>query len=69
MNRKKTYRIESRGGLGGQDGQSLIEYMILLALVVLVCVGTTKALGSKVHSKFREIRDQIEDGIPVRLNP
>lgn len=69
MSQMKTYRIESRGGLGGQKGQSLIEYMILLALVVLVCVGTTKALGSKVHSKFREIRDQIEDGIPVRLSP
>lgn len=52
-----------------EKGQSLIEYMILLALVVLVCVGTTKALGHKMHSKFREIREQIDDGIPVRLSP
>ncbi len=52
-----------------ESGQSLIEYMILLALVVLVCVGSTKLLGSKIHSKLREIRDQIDDGIPIRLNP
>lgn len=52
-----------------ESGQSLIEYMILLALVVLVCVGSTKLLGSKIHTKFREIRDQIDEGIPVKLNP
>ncbi|HEY8280052.1 MAG TPA: Flp family type IVb pilin [Bdellovibrionota bacterium] len=52
-----------------ESGQSLIEYMILLALVVLVCVGATKTLGTKIHSKLREIRDQIDEGIPVRLNP
>ncbi len=56
-------------GFRNESGQSLVEYMILLALVVLVCVGTTKALGSKIHSKFREIRNQIDTGIPVRLNP
>ena len=52
-----------------ESGQSLIEYMILLALVVLVCVGSTKLLGSKIHAKFNEIREQIDSGIPVRLNP
>lgn len=52
-----------------ESGQSLIEYMILVALVVLVCVGSTKLLGAKIHSKFREIRDQIDESVPVRLNP
>jgi Flp pilus assembly pilin Flp len=74
---KLLYRNESQRGSAGktlprtsnQKGQSLVEYMILLALVVLVCVGTTKALGHKLHSKFREIRNQIDEGIPVRLNP
>ena len=52
-----------------ESGQSLLEYMILLALVVLVCVGSTKALGNKIHSKLKEIRDHIDEGIPVNLNP
>ena len=51
-----------------QSGQSLLEYMILLAVVVLVCVGSTKALGSKIHTKFNEIKDQV-DGINIKLNP
>lgn len=52
-----------------QSGQSLLEYMILLALVVLVCVSSTKLLGKKVNTKFNEIRSQIDTGIPVQLSP
>lgn len=55
--------------LRDQSGQSLVEYMILLALVVLVCVGSTKLLGKKVNSKFKEIKEQIDVGVPVRLSP
>ncbi len=55
--------------LRNQKGQGLIEYMILLALVVLVCVGSTKSLGKKVNSKFKEIKEQIDSGVPVRLSP
>ena len=51
-----------------ESGQSLLEYMILLAVVVLVCVGSTKALGSKIHTKFNEIKEQV-DGINIKLNP
>jgi hypothetical protein len=42
---------------------------MLLAHLVLVCVGSTKLLGKKIHTKFREIRDQIDEGVPVRLSP
>ena len=55
--------------LKDQRGQGLIEYMILLALVVLVCVTTTKSLGTKINGKFKEIRDHIDQSIPVNLSP
>lgn len=55
--------------LRSEAGQSLVEYMILVALVVLVCVGSTKLLGKKINSKFKEMRTQIDEGIPVRLSP
>jgi|GEM_PF-767535 len=63
------FRNESHRITRNENGQSLIEYMILLALVVLVCVSTTKLLGQKVNTKFNEIRNQIDEGIPVRLSP
>jgi Flp pilus assembly pilin Flp len=52
-----------------ESGQSLVEYMILLALVVLVCVSSTKLLGKKINTKFNEIKSQIDESIPVRLSP
>ena len=55
--------------LRDERGQSLVEYMILMALVVLVCVGSTKLLGKKINSKFKEIKQQIDTGIPVNLSP
>jgi Flp pilus assembly pilin Flp len=52
-----------------ESGQSLIEYMILVALVVLVCVTSTKLLGTKINSKFKEIKEHIDSGINVKLEP
>ncbi|NUM88547.1 MAG: Flp family type IVb pilin [Bdellovibrionales bacterium] len=52
-----------------QNGQGVLEYLILVALVALVCVGGAKALGGKLHTKIGEVKDQIDSGIPVRLNP
>jgi Flp pilus assembly pilin Flp len=52
-----------------QSGQGLVEYIILVALVVLVCVGSSKLLGKKINSKLKEMKEQIDEGIPVRLNP
>jgi Flp pilus assembly pilin Flp len=52
-----------------QSGQSLIEYIILVALVVLVCVTSAKLLGTKVNAKLRDIKEQIDEHIDVRLSP
>lgn len=52
-----------------QKGQGLLEYLILVTLVVLVCVSSAKLLGKKLNSKFKEVKEQIDDGIPVNLSP
>jgi uncharacterized protein (UPF0333 family) len=52
-----------------QRGQGLLEYLILVALVVLVCVSTTKLIGRKLNSKLKDVKDQIEEGIQVNLSP
>lgn len=52
-----------------QKGQSLLEYVILVALVAMVSVSATKLLGKQINSKIKDIKQQIDDGIPVRLSP
>jgi Flp pilus assembly pilin Flp len=60
---------EGESMLRNQRGQGLLEYLILTALVALVCVGAAKLLGKKIQTKMKEVKNQIEEGIPVRLNP
>ena len=55
--------------MNNQKGQGLVEYIILMALVVLVCVSTTKLLGKKVNSKLKEVKEKIDEGITVNLSP
>ncbi len=52
-----------------ESGQGLVEYIILVALVVLVCVGSSKLLGKKINAKLKEVKEQIDEGIPVNLSP
>ncbi|MCO5141509.1 MAG: hypothetical protein M9962_00295 [Oligoflexia bacterium] len=55
--------------ISSESGQGLLEYIILTALVVLVCVGSTKLLGKKLNTKLKEMKTQIDQGIPVKLSP
>lgn len=52
-----------------QNGQGVLEYLILVALVTLVCVSSLKSLGTKLNSKIKEAKDHIENSIPVNLSP
>lgn len=52
-----------------QKGQSLVEYIILVALVSLVTVTASRTLGQKINTKINEIKENIDTGIPVRLSP
>ena len=50
-------------------GQSLLEYVILVALVAMVSISATKLLGKQINGKIEDIKEKIESGIPVRLSP
>ena len=50
----------AREDLGRQaEGQTLVEYGLLLALIAVVCVVAVTALGTTVNSIFTGIRSQI----------
>jgi Flp pilus assembly pilin Flp len=50
-----------------EKGQGLLEYVILVALVGMVCVGSSKLLGKKINAKIKDIKEHIDTGIPVDL--
>jgi pilus assembly protein Flp/PilA len=42
-----------------EDGQDLIEYALLVALIALVCVGALITAGSQVNTIFRNISTRL----------
>jgi pilus assembly protein Flp/PilA len=38
--------------LVSEDGPTAVEYAIMLALIVIVCIGAVQSIGSKAATKF-----------------
>ena len=45
-----------------EEGQDLLEYALLIALIALVCVGAVALAGTKVSQVFTNIAGQIPAG-------
>jgi pilus assembly protein Flp/PilA len=46
-----------------EEGQDLLEYALLIALIALVCVGAVALAGTSVSQVFTNIAGQIPAGI------
>ena len=49
-----------RGFLGNEEGQGLVEYALILALVALVVIVALKFLGGTVGNTYNNIGNAIE---------
>ncbi len=45
--------------LKNHSGQGLTEYLILLVLVAVVCIGSVTTMGTTMKTKFQKVREQI----------
>jgi len=45
----------TRNFLASDAGPTAVEYAVMLALVVLVCIGAVKTLGSNASAKFSTV--------------
>lgn len=48
--------------LQSEDGPTAVEYAVMLALIIVVCIGTITALGSKVDTTFSNVTTAIPTG-------
>jgi pilus assembly protein Flp/PilA len=48
-----------RDFVGNEEGQDLIEYALLVALISLVCVAALTTAGSQVNVIFTKIKDKL----------
>ncbi|MBX3437782.1 MAG: Flp family type IVb pilin [Planctomycetaceae bacterium] len=45
--------------LASEDGPTAVEYAVMLALIVVVCLTAIQAIGTNANTKFGEIRDAL----------
>jgi pilus assembly protein Flp/PilA len=45
-----------------EEGQDLLEYALLIALIALVCIGAVALAGTRVSQVFTNIAGQIPAG-------
>jgi pilus assembly protein Flp/PilA len=41
--------------LASEDGPTAVEYAVMLALIVIVCLTAIQAIGTNANSKFEEV--------------
>jgi pilus assembly protein Flp/PilA len=55
----KTYLTGLRRVLHGEEGASMVEYGLLVALIAVVCILAVTAIGVKLAAMFQGVADAI----------
>ena len=45
--------------LKSEDGPTAVEYAIMLALIVIVCLGAITSIGTNASTTFQSIADEL----------
>jgi Flp pilus assembly pilin Flp len=49
-----------RGWIEPEDGQTLVEYTLILALISIVTIAVLTAVGQDVGSVLTKVRDELD---------
>ncbi len=45
--------------LVSEDGPTAVEYAVMLALIIVVCLTAIQAIGTNANSQFETVRDAL----------
>jgi len=45
--------------LVSEDGPTAVEYAVMLALIIVVCLTAVTAVGDNASAKFQEVADKL----------
>lgn len=45
-----------------EDGPTAVEYAVMLALIIVVCIATITTLGTEANKKFDFVKTTLEGG-------
>ncbi|HVJ69208.1 MAG TPA: Flp family type IVb pilin [Caulifigura sp.] len=45
--------------LASEDGPTAVEYAVMLALIVVVCLTAVRAIGTNANAKFNQVKNSL----------
>jgi pilus assembly protein Flp/PilA len=45
--------------LVSEDGPTAVEYAVMMALIIVVCIGTITSIGTNADTKFGKVKDAL----------
>ena len=55
----KNFDKKIRRFLASEDGPTAVEYAVMLALIVTVCLTTIGQVGHEANHRFEDVRDAL----------
>ncbi len=55
----KNFALKVQRFLVTEDGPTAVEYAVMLALIVIVCLTAIQAIGTNASATFQSIADQL----------
>ena len=55
----KNFTTSVKRFLVSEDGPTAVEYAVMLALIVVVCLSAVTAIGNNADAKFGQVRDAL----------
>ena len=55
----KNFASSVKKFLVSEDGPTAVEYAVMMALIIVVCIGTITTVGTNADAKFGKVRDAL----------
>jgi pilus assembly protein Flp/PilA len=56
----KNLALKMQRFLVSEDGPTAVEYAVMLALIVIVCLASIKAIGTNANTTFGNVATQLQ---------
>ena len=57
----KSFALKVRRFLTQEDGPTAVEYAVMLALIIIVCLTAISSIGTQANTTFSNIADSIKN--------
>ncbi|GIX00078.1 MAG: hypothetical protein KatS3mg111_3410 [Pirellulaceae bacterium] len=55
----KNFAAKVQRFLASEDGPTAVEYAVMLALIVVVCLGAITSIGNNANTTFTSVADEL----------